>query len=912
MMLRLHTYGLRLAAAFLLWSVAYAGIAQAPASTQSETWKLYVGEMIEVLPVHEVRDPKYGWVLIKDATQTTPEQFIEGGTASFYRYRPTQPGKYTLFGDIASSDGALHIQRTFRFDVLPRETVAPSSAPSENSGSGTQLVRMDPPLQADGSVVLRQNQQMVRIIPADPELKNIALDADTQTDADGDGNPSNDVQNQETFFQKNSTPLFLWIALSDFSTQEISLTAVDSPNGQGAEVQNVKLYSFDFAKNNNLLTSAVKIQTKTASGGIVSFQPVLDGNFPPEVPLIYRWTFGDGEESLETQPSHSYAAPGTYAVSLQVRNLTNGREVAATTAEVTIAPSAAPSSAPSSAAASSAASEPSNEVSGPGFFETYRTVIIALAVLFGSVLLGAGLIFLLSRFKKGNSLDEHLARMEQNILSKEKSKILDSAAPMAIPASVIATPVTSEAQPANSDNDAGEAQRKRAEEEIAAAAPSPDALTINEEKAPAWLKKGLVPDAVKTPEPAAPVAAPAPAPEPAVPAAQPQSAPAEDSVPDWLKTAPAPVTPAPEAAPLTPAPAPQAPVTPETATTPEAELPDWLKPTATLEPTPAPVAEATAPVIEPKPEEPKAEPAAPVVPVEAPKAEVPAVPATQPVTETPVAAVTEPIAEVPKIETPSQTPAPVETPAAPVIPPVPAEAPAAPVVEVAPATPAETPKVPETIETPVSAAQQPAVETPAPVVAKAPETTAQPTPAVPAPQGQNTAQPRPPRPQQNQPRRQDNRPPRQPNQPRNPRPQNSQNQPRNPQNQPRKDQPRQNTSPSEQKPSSPSPAPEQPKAPESKPQEPGKTEVPSFAQAPVVEIPKPIEPSVPASTPEAAPAPAVAQETPPAPVAPVTPATPVEAPKPVSEPQDILPAEEPIAFIRAESLNPTQPPNPQA
>jgi len=56
----------------------------------------------------------------------------------------------------------------------------------------------------------------------------------------------------------------------------------------------------------------------------------------------YSWTFGDGTTSTAQNPSHSYAAGGTYAVTLRVTD-NQGAQSTTTTKSVTVTP---PNSAP--------------------------------------------------------------------------------------------------------------------------------------------------------------------------------------------------------------------------------------------------------------------------------------------------------------------------------------------------------------------------------------------------------------------------------------------------------------------------------------------------------------------------------------------------------------------------------------
>ncbi|MBK8934683.1 MAG: PKD domain-containing protein [Chloroflexi bacterium] len=51
-------------------------------------------------------------------------------------------------------------------------------------------------------------------------------------------------------------------------------------------------------------------------GQIVTFINESGG----EAPITYQWDFGDGSTSTETNPTHQYAAPGTYPASLTIEN----------------------------------------------------------------------------------------------------------------------------------------------------------------------------------------------------------------------------------------------------------------------------------------------------------------------------------------------------------------------------------------------------------------------------------------------------------------------------------------------------------------------------------------------------------------------------------------------------------------
>lgn len=55
--------------------------------------------------------------------------------------------------------------------------------------------------------------------------------------------------------------------------------------------------------------------TFTRSGGNATFAPVVSGGVPP---YTYAWSFGDGGVSSASAPTHAYATPGLYTVSVTV------------------------------------------------------------------------------------------------------------------------------------------------------------------------------------------------------------------------------------------------------------------------------------------------------------------------------------------------------------------------------------------------------------------------------------------------------------------------------------------------------------------------------------------------------------------------------------------------------------------
>jgi PKD repeat protein len=76
-----------------------------------------------------------------------------------------------------------------------------------------------------------------------------------------------------------------------------------------------------------------------STGITVTFTATVTGGTPP---YTYRWDFGDGGQSIAPNPTHTYAANGTYTVSVTVTDA-RGQTVTRTL-EVAVSPQSIPSS----------------------------------------------------------------------------------------------------------------------------------------------------------------------------------------------------------------------------------------------------------------------------------------------------------------------------------------------------------------------------------------------------------------------------------------------------------------------------------------------------------------------------------------------------------------------------------------
>ncbi len=710
-------------------------------SSQSEALTVTVGDILEVLPSSDLPAPTYSWILTQDRT------FMQAGRSTSFRYRFIQPGNYSLIAEIHAADQTTTINRVFTITAKAREPGNPIvSTPFVPTGSGTQttdLVRVDPAIDSNQRVVLGNNQQLIKLMPVSPETRPLSLDINMAQDSNNDGNPANDVDNVGSFFQLYADPLYVWFA-SPIQSTSILVTTIGTDGSP--RTQQIAVESLAYAQSQGTIVSPITIAMQSTGNGAYTFSPESTNGSATQTSLLYHWTFGDGEESLIMNPSHTFASDGLYTITLQVRNLIDGKEVANIQQQVQVV---GITSIPSSA--SSAASSTSTGTGGTSSF-SLMPIVIGGGIFLLFAIVGIGVVFLISRLRGGKSLDQTFAAMEKTIVSK------DDAAKNPPTLTIPATSVTAKVTPAPTQEDLS-----KREENAASTARPAETPRIDEKAAPDWLKKGLDSSA-KAPTPPAP-----PSTGKQTPSVTTIAPDAPIPTPPWLQsnhpTAPidtktaAPTPPAPAPMPKTPAP----PWLQQTAATPSAAVsspptppPSFQEKPATAQPQTPVVPEAPAvptpspaPVPSPAPKPitspvaPTA-PAAPSVPTPAPKPVTPPVPTPAAERPTPVPSTPAPVAS-PKPQAPATPPTPVAVPS-PINPPAPkpvaspAPAPqqqpstptpkptplATPIAPPKPVTP-PTPSVPKPITPPVAptAPAAPSVPNPAPK----PVTPPVPTPA---------------------------------------------------------------------------------------------------------------------------------------------------------------------------------------
>src|SRR3989338_6122654 len=208
------SYGILVAALCVGVAVQYGTLRAQILDDRQESIAVIPGAVFEILAVHEFPDAQVSWVLTEDRT------FLEAGRSAVFRVRLTKPGTYTLDGGVFSPSQSVRLRKKMEI-VVKADAATPAEGDTSHVGRDrsvasavatalpSELVRTTPPLQGD-TVVMRPDGILTLMPLRAGDTLN--LDADTERDSHGDGDPANDADGESTFFRTDGTPLRLWFA----------------------------------------------------------------------------------------------------------------------------------------------------------------------------------------------------------------------------------------------------------------------------------------------------------------------------------------------------------------------------------------------------------------------------------------------------------------------------------------------------------------------------------------------------------------------------------------------------------------------------------------------------------------------------------------------------------------------------
>lgn len=539
-------------------------------AAENNAIRIEAGQTFEIGTDTDAQVPDFSWILTKD------RKFQSAQRTRFFQTRFTQVGNYVLDVSVQSPAGGQNDYRAFTVTVTEPQSVMPLPPPATpQEGVPLAAIFMTNPAPVEGKVYVPPEGGILKIDPSASQgnITSYELDLDNSVDADGDGNPTNDVDNVNTSSEKSGTPLFFFL-IPGGTERKITLTVRDAGKGQS----NTASVDIVFSPAPNIPRSQnpnSPILTKQ-DGLTISFSALVPATQSGGAQLLNEWDFGDRTRSLLTSPVHTYAAPGAYTVSLTVRDILTGQIVYAGTDIVEVAAKVTSSAQTQSQQAVQSSAPPASSAAstgGGGGSLTLSGSIVKVGVIVFillAVAIGLYALFTWIKRKTTGSLEKTFDRMEQTILKQDPKAAVKTGKvePMKLKKEPSATPVAkTQENPQEKVSDRENAQAEFRTQDRTPVTPIADAGPV-----PDWLKKA--------PSPPPPRRDSAEQPTPSSAAKTPEG---KASVPPWLQQTAPDAQPTPE---KTPAPPP--PPTPPAATTASGPVPDWLKPTQTAETTPLP------------------------------------------------------------------------------------------------------------------------------------------------------------------------------------------------------------------------------------------------------------------------------------------------------------------------------------
>ncbi len=390
--------------------------AQATQEFSMNIIRIEAGKMLEIGTDTAAEKPDYSWILAKD------RKFQYAQRSRFFQTRFSQTGMYTL--DISVQDAGSSQNEYNAFQIVVTD---PELGNEPTSGSDVPLkavLNTNPPA-INGTVYLPIGGGILTLdgSASTSKIAQYALDLDGGIDSDSDGDPTNDFENLATFSAQTGSPLLYFIRQKGGS-RNITLTVTDGATGKTDRVSVSIVFGSAPANTGNVQTTdPTSPIIMDISEGTVRFGLNLPENLRGGKQLLTEWNFGDGGRSLLEHPVHSYKITGGYAVSVIVRDITNGTIVYRGSNGLQI--DAPATHIPESSGGSSASSKKSNDTENETGSSGMSAIITVGGIILMLLALAIGLYALLMWVKKKTTgkLVTTIENMEKSIVKADDKEV---------------------------------------------------------------------------------------------------------------------------------------------------------------------------------------------------------------------------------------------------------------------------------------------------------------------------------------------------------------------------------------------------------------------------------------------------------------------------------------------------------
>ena len=391
---------------FAVVSIASSAVFAQLTSPSSEHINLFVGDIFEVYSADG--NENVNWIL------TQNNDFLEASTGPSFHTRFSQIGDFTL---TTESNAKRH---TFLISVENRQSDTQVPIPQVSS-----MAQFDPPIIND-RISLPSDRETVKITPMRNDISVIAIDSNIKLDSNSDGDPQNDDDTASSLFRSGGNSIYLWFANKKDTT--IRLGALYTNNEKEFSI-------VDIVHGTDTQMADTGTSTTTAEEQDKDVQITVLKNDNGEVRLglqmqnrnretsLLLWNFGDGQQSMLDEPTHTFAKSGQYNVSVEIRDLQSGKILDNVSEDIIINRLQNDTPIPKD-------TTPAEQSSGGSIF---GLIIQLLLTLIASALIGVVVFFIIGKVKKkGFSLEKSLEKAEEVIVKTPKETVSEVAPPMAI------------------------------------------------------------------------------------------------------------------------------------------------------------------------------------------------------------------------------------------------------------------------------------------------------------------------------------------------------------------------------------------------------------------------------------------------------------------------------------------------
>ncbi|MBT3598658.1 hypothetical protein HN512_02365 [Candidatus Peregrinibacteria bacterium] len=370
-------------------------------SATSEVLKVKPGSVVEILAVLPDSNATASWVLSKDGS------FVQAERSSIFSIRPVQEEEFILLAEIQKSDSS-SIQHSINLSVSSSAT---DPIKTESDLKDKPIVLVEGGNKDQSNIVLNSNQQLIRLDINRDDIDQLLMDADINQDLNLDGNTMNDNVLSDTFFKNGKGTLYLWIPNLE-SEQTILIGA--KLNDESIIAQQIIVTPFGGVTEVIVEEGDVSIESTSISEETIQFALVGDDSLMQSDPSIVLWEFGDGSQSIQDSPKHTFAESGTYEVSAEVRSLRTSEVLTSVKSDVVISITETPilPTDPDNDPEDEEPAEPNNNGGGGSIL---GLLIKAFLILLVSVAIGILGIFFLSKLKKKSEKEETSNEPESEI-----------------------------------------------------------------------------------------------------------------------------------------------------------------------------------------------------------------------------------------------------------------------------------------------------------------------------------------------------------------------------------------------------------------------------------------------------------------------------------------------------------------